>query len=236
MSVKENANKSGEKSAAKKPDLKKAGKRAAQIGGGAALAVSLFFGGLFASPKDIVDPDSPESAAIVQTVEAVPSQAASFGAPEADEQSEEKRSLGERIKAWLTSLPLAVRLLFVLPAWAVGFGLIQAFSLLGSLTGIPIVGALIKWFVGAAVLLGLILLAQRLLFPNVPIKELLKKRNLIPLGACAAAIALAGALGGLLWRGRPYLTAIIDISVIAAYTIFLFISLSAAKHRAKKAQ
>lgn len=205
-----------------RPDIKKAGKRAAQTAGGALLAVSLFFGGLFASPKEITDPENAAGgAAIVQTVD-MPS--ASDDLTAANEAvPERKRTLRERIAERITRLPLAVRVLFVLPAWAVGFAILWAFSLLGSLMGVPILGAFLKWLIGAAVVLGLILLAQKLVFPNIPLKELLSEKNLVPLAVCAGVIAFAGAFGGLLWKGRPYITAAIDICAVAVYTLLLVI-------------
>lgn len=226
----ENKNTEGGKT---RPDLKKAGKRAAQVAGGAVLAISLFFGGLFASPKEIIDPaSSQQGGAIVQT-EAVPSAAENLIIT-ADTIPERKRSLRERIAERITRLPMAVRVLFVLPAWAIGFAILWAFSLLTSLLGVPILGAFLKWLIGAAVVLGLILLAQKLIFPNISLKELLSKKNLVPLAVCAAVIAFAGAFGGLLWKGRPYITAIVDISAVAVYTLLLAV-LNGKKRKEKQA-
>lgn len=214
--------KGAKKAEKKRPDIKKIGKRAAQTGAGAALAVSLFFGGLFASPKDIVGNEaSPEPQAIVQTVELPP-------APEpevipAEVQTQKKKTLRERIAERIRALPLVVRAVFVLPAWAMGYGIIWLFTFLGSLTGIPIVGAIIKWLIGAAVVLALLLLAERLFFPNIPLKKLLSRKNLFALGACAGVISLAGVLGGLLWPEHKYVTALVDIGAVAAYTVFLIV-------------
>lgn len=216
-----------------RPDIKKIGKRAAQTAGGALLAVSLFFGGLFASPREITDPASAPQNAIVQS-EAIPS-AQEAVITVADTASERKRSLRERIAERIASLPLAVRVLFVLPAWAIGFAIIWLFSALGSLMGVPILGAFIKWLIGAAVVLGLILLAQKLIFPNISLKELLSKKNLVPLAVCAGVIAFAGAFGSLLWKGRPYITAIVDISAVAIYTLLLAILNGKKKKETQKA-
>ena len=209
------------KTANKRSGVKKALKRAGQAAAGAALAVSLFFGGLFSSPKQIVSPEtaSPKQA-VVQTAELPPEP--EFFAKE-DAEPERKRSFKERVAERIQKLPAVIRILFVLPAWAVGFGIMWVVSTIGTLMNVPILGAVIKWIVGAAVVLGLILLAERLLFPDVPVKKLVSKQNLTALGICAAVIAAAGALGGHFWKDKQYITALIDVGAVAVYTVFLLI-------------
>lgn len=204
-----------------KKDLRKLGKKAKQTAAGAALAVSLFFGGLFSSPADVVKPGSD-----------VPSQGIVISAQLPDQpdpavpalgSSDEKRGFRDRARAWIKSLPLAVRILFVLPFWAVGFGIIWAVSALAGLINVPIIGTVIKILLGALVVFGLVIGAEKLLFPNVPLKKLLSKRNVTALGICSVVIASAGALGGLFWRDKPYITAAIDVGAAALYAVFLLV-------------
>ena len=208
-------------SESKKPDLKKIGKRAKQTAAGAALAASLFFGGLFSSPADIVKPEAETpSQGVVMTAE-LPSYSAEPAVVSA--QDESKRGFRDRVRAWVKSLPLAVRLLFVLPCWAVGFGLIWLATALAGLMNVPVIGTILKIVLGALILFGLIILAEKLIFPDIPLKKLLSKHNIAALGITSLVIAAAGALGGLFWKDKPYLTAVIDISAAALYVAFLLI-------------
>lgn len=216
----------------KKPDLKKLGKKAAHTAAGAGLAISLFFGSLFASPAEIVKPeDAAPPPAVVQMAEPQKEPELSLF----EESFEEKRSLRDRMREWLTGLPLAVRIVFILPLWGIGFGIIWLISFLVGLMGIPVLGPIIKFLIGAAIVLGLILLAEKLLFPEIPLKKLLSKHNLRALILVACIIGAAGALGGFFWKDKLYITAIIDIAAAAAYVVFLLIFTRPPEIRRKEA-
>ena len=205
----------------KKPDIKKGLKRVGQGAAAAGLAVSLFFGGLFAKPAEIVSPDLTSTPpAIVQTEE-LPDYDAVLTVP--PEEPERKKSFSERIKEWLQRLPFAVRVLIILPMWGVGFGILWLGSLLGDLIGIPVIGTIIKWIVGVIVIAGLIIFGEKILFPEVPVKKLASRKNLIALGVTASIIALAGAFGKYYWEDKPFITALIDIGAGGLYLLFLSI-------------
>lgn len=209
-------------SSAKKPDLKKIGKTAAHTAAGAALAGSVFLGSLFSSPSEVMaDKDAPASAppAIVQVEEMPPEPEFAAEPSTPADVTEKKRTLSERIKDALLRLPVAVRAIFVMPMWAVGYAIIWLVSALVTAAGMPILGPIIRFIIGAAAVIGLVILGEKLLFPDVPIKQLLSKRNLIPLCITAGAIALSGTFGSMLWKDKPYITALIDVGFAAAYLL-----------------
>ncbi|MCR5808193.1 MAG: hypothetical protein K6G56_01375 [Clostridiales bacterium] len=213
----------------KKPDIKKLGKKAKQAAAGTALAASLFFGGMFAPQKEALTPEQLASpAAVVQTMELPSAEPELIPAPD---DSERKRGLRAKLGDRLRSMPLIARLLVLLPVWAVGSGIVWGVAALTGALGIPFVGALIKLLIGAAAVFALILAAEKAIFPNVPLKKLLSKKNLTALLLAACVIGLAGALGSLLWEGRPYVTAIIDAAAAALYAVFLLLFV---KRREKK--
>lgn len=203
-------------------DLKRTAKTVGKTAAGAGLAVSMFFGSLFSSPAEIVKPEevSPPPAIVQQAVmyeEEPPFML------DTEEPEEEKKGLRDRIRAWLIRLPLAVRILVLVPMWAIGFGLITAFSLLAGLINVPVIGTVLKFIIGALIVFALIMLAMKLIFPDIPLKKLFSKRNLLVFGVSACVIGLAGALGGLLWEDKPYITAAIDTAAAAAYAAFFLI-------------
>ena len=202
----------------KKPDLKRTAKNIGKAGAGAGLAVSMFFGSLFSSPAEIISPeDAAPPPAIVQEM-AAPEEPAAFALD--TEVAEEKRTLKDRLKALLIKMPIGLRIALLLPMWAVGYAILWAFSALGTLIGVPIIGDVIKFIIGALVIFGLVLLGLKLIFPDTPVKELVSKKNIIALAVCAGVIALAGALGGRLWKDTPYVTVLIDLGAAALYLLF----------------
>lgn len=197
----------------KKLDLKKAGKAAAHTAAGAALAGSLFLGSLFSAPSDLVKPEEIAPPPAIVQVEETPS--AEEELTVFSEDVFEKRTWKDKLREALQKLPLAVRILLLTPMWAVGYGIIWGVSLLAGLISLPIIGPIIKFIIGLAVVFGLLLLGLKALFPKTPLKKLLTKRNLATLLACSGLIALAGALGGVFWSGKPHITALIDICAAA---------------------
>lgn len=212
-------------------ELKRMGKKAKQAAAGTALAASLFLGGAFASPKDIAPPEgSGSSPAIVQTVE-LPQAAPDF-IPVPDD-NERKRSLRSRIADRFRSLPLIARILILLPIWAIGFGIVWAVSLSAGALSIPVLGPVLRFLIGTLAAFGLVLTAQKAVFPSVPIKNLLSKKNLAALLIASCVIGCAGAIGSVLWRSRPYVTAIIDVLAAAAYVCFFVLFVRKRKEKAE---
>jgi hypothetical protein len=213
-----------------KADLKKMGKKAKQAATGTALAASLFFGGAIASPKDIASPEGPGAqTAIVQTVE-LPHAAPDF-IPVPDD-TERKRSLRDRLREKLCSMPLITRLLILLPIWALGFGIVWAISACAGALSIPVLGPVLQFLIGAAAVFGLVLTAQKAVFPETPIKQLLSKKNLTALIVVSCVMGGAGALGSLLWRDRPYITAAIDVLAAGAYLVFFVLRVRKRREKA----
>nr|MCR5663447.1 hypothetical protein [Oscillospiraceae bacterium] len=118
-----------------------------------------------------------------------------------DAGEEEERldpGLRERFRQRLLALPLALRLLVVLPLWALGSLLITVFSPLFQAFLGPVLGKALAWLALLAALAGAFLLAAKAVFPDLPLKKLLNRRSLL--------ILLGGALlGGLLDCFAPFL-------------------------------
>lgn len=201
--------------------IKKIGKAAANTAAGAGLAASLLVGGAFASPDEMIksEPFS-QPAAIVRTV-SIEQPAQPFGLEgEAVVSEEEKKTRRQRLAAWFAGLPLALRLLMLLPVWAIAFGVVYALASAVGLIGVPVVGAVVKFLLGAAAVLALALGGLKALFPDTPFKKLLGKRSLIALAACAGVFALAAVLAGFVWKDKPYITAAVDAAAAALYIAY----------------
>ena len=215
----------------KRFDIKRTAKGVGRAAAGAGLAASVFFGSMFASPQEIVKPED------VTAPTAIVQQAAPIEAPavyaEAADAVDEKRSLRERIRAWLMRQPIGVRLLLLLPVWAIFCGAIWGVAALTGVIQIPLLGVLIKGLIGAVAAFGLVLAAQKAIFPDMPLKELLSKRNLTGLIITAAVIAIGASVGGLLRKDLPWLSAAIVGAAGLLYVLFflLFVKKSEKKEQ-----
>lgn len=215
----------------KRLDLKKAGKTAANTAAGAAIAGSLFLGSLFSSPADLLkDGEVVNPPAIVQMAEPAADQADELTV--FSEDVFEKRTWKDKLRDAIRRLPTVVKALLLLPMWAIGYGVIWGVSALAGLISLPVIGPIIKFIIGAAAVFGLLLLALKLIFPKAPLKKLLAKRNLLTLLVTSGVIALAGALGGVFWKGSPHVTAIIDVSAAAVCLLVFLFSLRGSSRKA----
>ena len=220
----------------KKFDIKRAGKAAGRTAAGAGMAVSLLLGSLFSSPQEMLKQDEASQVAappgIVQTYEADP---VYDNFTTAAEPTEQKRTWKDKLRAFILRMPLAVRIVALMPMWAAGYAVIWLASMLAGALSLPVVGTVLKFFIGAAVVFGLILLAEKLLFPNVRMRDLLSKRNFLGLLITAGVIAAAGALGGYLWKDKLWITAVVDTGAALLYAVFFVLFVRGKKKQAELA-
>ena len=171
-----------DKSASKDPAKafkKKALGTAAAVTTGAAVLVN----GLFGSPDEIMKAaDEVNKPAVVQMIDD-----SAVDPDEDDEEDEEEEenapaTLWGKMRAWIWSWPLALRILICVPLWALGWGVCQAGHAVWSLFLSPALSALSGVLLLFAVLAGILGLAGRAAFPELPLREVFKKSRLIALG------------------------------------------------------
>ena len=143
--------------------------------------------GAFSSPAAILD-DEDKPAAYVERAEAEESSPESSLDETEDEEEKKKPGLKAAVRKKLLSLPLAVRVIVLVPLWAIGTGIV---FLLGGIWQVlsPALGKALGAL--AALVYGIIALGIKAIFPNVPIKKLLNRKTIPAMciaGAAAAAL------------------------------------------------
>ena len=171
----------------KKEEKKKAG--AAGAAAAVVAAASVAVAGAFSSPAAILD-DEDKPAAYVERAEAEESSPESSLDETEDEEEKKKPGLKAAVRKKLLSLPLAVRVLVLVPLWAIGTGIV---FLLGGIWQVlsPALGKALGAVAIAALVYGIIALGIKAIFPNVPIKKLLNRKTIPAMciaGAAAAAL------------------------------------------------
>jgi len=186
-----------------KEQLKKLGKRAAMTAAGLFAAASLALGGVVDLPEELFS-GAPQAAHVV------------ICAPDQDDCTAEatsaepakKERLRDKLRRLFLSQPSVVRGVVLLPFWAVGKVLIALFSLLFVALS-PVLQILLGVLLNALLLFGLFLIVLKLLFPNLRLRDLLTKRNIILLATGSILLSVADAILRTYWEDyRPISIAI----------------------------
>lgn len=188
----------------KKDDkLKKAKKK---IAGGAAatgLGLSVLLGGMFESPEELTQ-KNPESSSLHQNAPVVMTVDLDDDDSEEENDGEENREeeqtgLFAKIKMRILQLPAAVRALVGVPLWAVGWVIIHLLSLAWEAVLVPVLGVLLKWVLAGAAMLAVFAVAMKCAFPNLPLKKILRPKNILFLLLGTAVLGVLDQLLPLFW-------------------------------------
>ena len=163
---------------------RKAGRKAAGAAVAFTAAVGVFFSSLFGTPNDLLaDPSVTEPPAIVMDISGDDD---TEEEQETQEENTEKPGFFARIRMMILKLPLFVRVAFGLPLWALGWLVTQGFSALWKLFLAPVAEHLLSFLIMALVLAAVMTVLLKTVFPDLPLKEILSRPNiLIVLIACA---------------------------------------------------
>lgn len=157
-------------------------------------SAALVLGGLFHGDREALPEDAP-APGILEMIS--PDTDGGDDGDGAGEENEEKRRVRQRERR-LGRLPLGVRLFSGLGVWGAGCA---AVSILGALLGgglSPLLRTLLLWLGMAAVMLAALGVTVKAVFPDMPVKKLLRRRNIRWVLFGAAALGMLE--GALLWH------------------------------------
>lgn len=133
---------------------------------------------------------------------------------DADEQKGSKSGAVSKFRQAVLSLPSSVRLILITPLWALGTALMTTVSFLWTVLFSSPLGAFIASFaVGFAVLFGLFAITAKMLFPNIPLRKLLSKRNILVLGIAALLLSIIDAWAPNYWHQYPAVAAAVKLCI-----------------------
>lgn len=173
----------------------------------AIVLVSLLTGIAFSSPADINEDQSAANyrpAPIVMDIDEFANATVDDEEDDVDEEKQTKLGFFARFRQAVLSLPQTVRLLIITPLWLIGTGLMAVVSFLWNILFQTPVGAFIASFaLGFAILTGLFVATAHTLFPDIPIRKLLCKRNILFVGLTALLLSFFDALAPMYWHSYP---------------------------------
>lgn len=178
------------------------------IGGAAAtgLGLGVLLAGLFQSPEELTKKNTEtirqQETPIVMMVDL--DQDDNDEADDGEEtQDEEKKTIFSRIKKKILQLPAAVRALVGVPLWALGWVAIHFLSLAWSNVLSPVLGIVLKWVLIALVLLAVFAISMKCAFPKMPLKKILRPRNILYILGGTAVLGIADQVVPLFWKDYP---------------------------------
>ena len=118
-----------------------------------------------------------------------------------EEQEEEETGVFARIKKKILLLPAAVRALVGLPLWAVGWVIIHFLSIAWSAVLGPVLGMVLKWVLAGLALLGVFAAAMKCAFPNLPLRKILRPKNILFILLGTAGLGILDKVIPLFWSG-----------------------------------
>lgn len=180
------------------------------------VVLSLLTGLAFSSPSDVTQ-DQTEAAnfrptPVVLDVDEFVSAPVEEDDEDGDEQKSTKLSFTARFRQAVLSLPQSVRMLLVVPLWAVGTAILTVITFLWNILFASPLGAFIASFaLGFAIMLGLFTVTAKALFPDVPIRKILCRRNVIIVGCLALVLSGFDAVAPVYWHSYPLAAALVKL-------------------------
>ncbi|MBR3309467.1 MAG: hypothetical protein IKG00_06190 [Lachnospiraceae bacterium] len=163
--------------------LKKVKKKVVGGATAAGLGASVLLGGLFESPEELMQKNkealqSQQPSPIVMTV--------NLDEEDTDEDNDseensEEESIGlfAKIKKKILELPAGIRAIVGVPLWAIGWVIIHVLSIAWEAVLAPVLGFLLKWVLAGLALVGVFAAAMKCAFPHLPLKKILRPKNIL---------------------------------------------------------
>lgn len=208
-------------------------KKAAVSAVAAVTAAGVLVGGAFNSPAELLE-DAPD--ALVQSVDMdMDSQTDAGDGVDDGEEDENKAKSGSALRRFILRAPMPLRAFVALPLWLIGTVLIQLGAALWAGVLSPVFAAVLNWAAVALMVLLVFLMAAKTIAPDLPIKKILNKKNLLGIFGLCFGFGLLDSLLPLFWEGYGQFSQIVRAAfscVCTAVPIAFFLRWN--KRREKK--
>ena len=193
-------------------DEKDRKKRAAAAAVAAMTAGSVVVGGLFTDPNDLLSSDAP--APVTTTLDDSGDggdDGDSGAATDTEEQEAAEAGLRDRLRNRILALPLWVRLVFVLPFWALGYGITAAATALWTAVLSPLMSSALGWVVMILAMVAAFGLAAKAIFPDMPLRKIFNKRSVLAIVILGVLLGAADLTLPVFWTGYVKIRAIVRL-------------------------
>jgi hypothetical protein len=178
-------------------------KRAAAGAVAAATSAGVLVGGAFDAPADFLNDDDAAAAAVTVCPSA--------DEDDAGQTDEDKIRKASPLRQWFLHLPWGVRALVGVPLWAVGWGLLSLFGLLGDALLAPLAAKILGWLLTAAATLGISAATAKAIFPHLPLRKFFNRRTVLIVVGGMLLLGLADTVLPLVWKDYPPISSLLHI-------------------------
>lgn len=198
-------------------------KKAAASAVAAVTAAGVIVGGAFASPGDIMDMDQTgftDSGTVLSQSED------DGGADSGSEDGEEEKLRGgisSRVRSIAAQSPKAVRAVLFVPLWFAGTVVIALATALWTAVLSPVAAKLVLWLCIAAIALAVFALGVKTVFPDLPLKKILRKKTVLTVIGIVLAFGLLDSVLPYAWEGYEDISGLIHFG---AYTLAVLVPLT----------
>ena len=169
-------------------------KAAAATMAGVIAASGAAIDGAFDSPSDILRNDQPEP--LVQ-----PAAIDDGGTDTGDQDQEKSKKSGAKqgtLQEKILELPLAVRVIFVVPLWAIGHVAVMGGELLFTALS-PLLDGFLSFLTLALIMFIVFVLGVKLMFPDIPLRRIINRHTIKGVLIAAAVVFAADFVLPLAW-------------------------------------
>ena len=184
-------------------------RRAAAAAVAVAASASVVTNTLFTDPADLLQNDA--ATPIVEVLDDGGSGDDGNSPDDAENEDGEEAAPGlrARMRQRILALPIGIRLVFVLPFWALGYGITAAATALWSAVLSPLLSSALTWVVLIALLVGAFGMTAKAIFPDMPWRKIFNKRSILAIILGGLLLGAADHLLPLVWTGYGHVAAIV---------------------------
>lgn len=133
-------------------------------------SASVLLGGTFDSPQDLINNDKYKPEAVIEKV---------LNDDEDKQEAKQKNTLKEKFRNLVYKVPVKIRTYLFVPLWFLGTFLISLTDLLVKVVLAPASHIIINFILHVLIILGIVVICIKVLFPDLPLSKILNKRTLI---------------------------------------------------------
>ena len=104
-----------------------------------------------------------------------------------------------------------MRLVFILPFWAVGYAVTGVATALWASVLSPLMGSVLGWVVMIAAMVGAFGLAAKAIFPNMPWRKIFNRRSVLAIIILGALLGAADLILPTFWTGYIQIRSIVRL-------------------------
>ena len=134
-------------------------------------AFSLTLGGLFDSAEELKADYPQNPKAVIESIDDY--------SEDNLEENEAHDSFKEKLKRLIYKIPVKIRTIFFVPLWALGSLLISLIDTLFKTIFVPIAHIIGGFIIETLIMLAVIVLCIKILFPDIPLRKILSKKLII---------------------------------------------------------